>query len=191
MSSTGAFIVGQALPLALTLGVFYVFAIRPSRVEEGQRYRAVVGLKGGEAVVTSSGLRGKVIRAQPGLDVFEVEVAEGVVINVTQAGIAKVTSVEGAATLPDAQDACRRLASEWLIPTRVANIVPWTEEAETVIAVLHRPGREKQAARAPKRFDGYRVIVAPAPSPHLVNLGPASAEAGEEGEVNAAQDRVP
>lgn len=78
----------QAVPLVMVFFVFYSLVIRPGRVAEAQRFAAVQSLKGGEAVVTSHGMLGRVTEVDRNW--IEVEIAEGVRVKLLQDGIRMV-----------------------------------------------------------------------------------------------------
>ena len=171
---------GQAIPLLFVLAVLYVMVIRPPRVIENQRFRSVQSLVGGEKVVTQEGMIGRVVSAKPGKDLFEVEVASGVVVTLGQRGIAEVRGIPDPEARPDAEDACIRLAKEWSIVPSDGNLLPWRNGRDITLVLFHRPGRERIGARLPRKWLGYPVKAIAAPAELLAPDADAAPESAAE-----------
>lgn len=95
--------IGQSLFLVAIFLIFYFFAILPSRRKQAMRMRAVASMSEGDRVVLASGMTGTYVRKADGHnagaadaaeDEYLVEVSEGVVVCVSEAGIAGVTKSE-------------------------------------------------------------------------------------------------
>lgn len=75
------------IPFALVIVVFWFFIIRP----QSKRYKAhltmISALKKGDRVVTGGGIIGKVTKVVEGAETVEVEIASGVVVEVSRATI--------------------------------------------------------------------------------------------------------
>lgn len=155
----------QAVPLLMVLSLFYAFVIRPGRVAEGQRYRAVRRLIGGETVVTAAGMRGTVTAVDHARGEYEVELAEGMRVNLGQKGIAEVRRLPDPDAKVPVDEAARRLAATIGAPLPGLSVIGWAGGAGGAdgILVLHRPDRQGAAAKAPGDFMGYPVRVTEAP----------------------------
>ncbi len=75
----------QLLPFLLIIVVFYFFMIRPQmkRQKELKKYRE--GLKKGDAVLTTSGIHGRVVSVKD--NIAHVEIASGTVVRIEKDGI--------------------------------------------------------------------------------------------------------
>ena len=112
----------QSIPLVMVFFVFYAIVIRPGRVSEGKRWLEVQGLQGGERVLLTCGILGffKGRHGDPETGEYEIEIAVGTCIRVTEEGIRRTVPVLPAAGgeaheeagdgLPDADTAPSSLA---------------------------------------------------------------------------------
>jgi preprotein translocase subunit YajC len=76
------------LPLILIFVVFYFLLIRPQQKRAKEHKQMVEGLRRGDRVVTSGGLKGKISKVAD--DVVEVEIASGVKVEVVRSTLAAV-----------------------------------------------------------------------------------------------------
>ena len=81
---------GQFLPIVLIFVVFYFLLIRPQQQRQKETKAMLAALKRGDKVITGGGILGVVTKAKDN-DV-EVEIAEGVRINVLRDTISSVVN---------------------------------------------------------------------------------------------------
>ena len=77
----------QAVPVIGAFLVFYLLIIRPSRLKEGERRKAVLSLKCGDQVITYSGLKGIFVSAGVPSNTILIELSPNNIILVTHDGI--------------------------------------------------------------------------------------------------------
>ena len=70
----------QLMPLFLIFAIFYFLLIRPQQRRAKEHKEMVAGVQRGDKIVSSGGIRGKVVKVVGEFDV-EVEISQGV--NVT------------------------------------------------------------------------------------------------------------
>ena len=70
----------QLMPLFLIFAIFYFLLIRPQQRRAKEHKEMVAGVQRGDKIVSSGGIRGKVVKVVGDFDV-EVEISQGV--NVT------------------------------------------------------------------------------------------------------------
>jgi len=76
---------GNLVPMALLLVIFYFLLIRPQQ-KRAKEHKALLGaLKAGDEVVTNGGVVGKVVSVEESF--ASVEIAKGVVVKVQKQGI--------------------------------------------------------------------------------------------------------
>ncbi len=83
--------IGQFLPLILIFGIMYFLLIRPQQKKVKEHQGMVNALRRGDKVVTQGGIIGKVVKVKDDNE-LEVEIAEGVKIQVVKSTIATVVS---------------------------------------------------------------------------------------------------
>ena len=83
--------VAQFLPLILIFAIMYFLLIRPQQKKVKEHQAMVGALRRGDKVVTQGGLIGKVTKVKDDNEV-EVEIAEGVKVQVVKSTIATVVS---------------------------------------------------------------------------------------------------
>jgi len=86
-SGTSDFLTG-ILPLVLIFVVFWFLLIRPQQKRMKEHRALIAAVKKGDEVLTSGGIVGKVIKAQEGSPSLEVEIADGVRVQVARGQIA-------------------------------------------------------------------------------------------------------
>lgn len=94
----------ELLPLVILAGAFVVLVVLPMRTRSRQlaaTRQMQAGLAVGAAVMTTSGLHGRVVALED--DVVELEIAPGVVVRWARAAIAEIRSTEPAVE-PSAED---------------------------------------------------------------------------------------
>ena len=83
--------IGQFMPLILIFAIMYFLLIRPQQKKVKEHQSMVDALRRGDKVVTQGGLIGKVTKVKEENEV-EVEIAEGVKVQVVKSTIATVIS---------------------------------------------------------------------------------------------------
>ena len=86
----GASLTAQLLPFVLIFGIFYFFLIRPQQKRAKAHRELVNSVAKGDKVITSGGLRGKIVKAVADNDYVEVEIAKDVKVEIVRAMIATV-----------------------------------------------------------------------------------------------------
>ena len=83
--------IGQFIPLILIFAIMYFLLIRPQQKKVKEHQAMVVALRRGDKVVTQGGMIAKVTKVKDDNEI-EVEIAEGVKVNVVKSTIATVVS---------------------------------------------------------------------------------------------------
>ena len=83
--------IAQFIPLILIFAIMYFLLIRPQQKKMKEHQNMVEALRRGDRVVTQGGIVGKVTKVKEGNEI-EVEIAEGVKVNVIKTTIAQVIS---------------------------------------------------------------------------------------------------
>ena len=83
--------IGQFLPLILIFAIMYFLLIRPQQKKVKEHQAMVGALRRGDKVVTQGGMIAKVTKVKDDNEI-EVEIAEGVKVNVVKSTIATVVS---------------------------------------------------------------------------------------------------
>ena len=86
------------VPLILIFAIMYFLLIRPQQKKLKEHQAMVAGLRRGDRVVTQGGIVGKVTRVKEDETEIEVEIAQGVKVNVIRSTIAQVLSKTEPAT---------------------------------------------------------------------------------------------
>jgi preprotein translocase subunit YajC len=86
----GAFLAGpgQLLPLGAIMVLFYVMILMPQQRRQKQHATKIAGVKRGDTVVMSSGVKGKVVRVEE--TEVGVEIAQNVTVKVVKSMISDV-----------------------------------------------------------------------------------------------------
>jgi len=79
----------QLLPLFLIFAIFYFLLIRPQQKKAKQHKEMVAAIQRGDKILSSGGMRGKVIRVINDNDI-EVEISNGVNVVMVKSTIAEV-----------------------------------------------------------------------------------------------------
>ena len=79
----------QLMPLFLIFAIFYFLLIRPQQKRAKQHKEMVAAIQRGDKILSSGGMRGKVIRVINDNDV-EVEISNGVNVVMVKSTIAEV-----------------------------------------------------------------------------------------------------
>jgi preprotein translocase subunit YajC len=79
----------QLMPLFLIFAIFYFLLIRPQQRRAKEHKEMVAGVQRGDKVVSSGGIRGKVVKVVGEFDV-EVEISQGVNVTLVKSTIAEV-----------------------------------------------------------------------------------------------------
>ena len=77
------------LPLFLIFAIFYFLLIRPQQRRAKEHKEMVAGVQRGDKIVSSGGIRGKVVKVVGDFDV-EVEISQGVNVTLVKSTIAEV-----------------------------------------------------------------------------------------------------
>ena len=83
--------IAQFIPLILIFAIMYFLLIRPQQKKMKEHQNMVEALRRGDRVVTQGGIVGKVTKVKEGNEI-EVEIADGVKVNVIKTTIAQVLS---------------------------------------------------------------------------------------------------
>jgi preprotein translocase subunit YajC len=86
-ASSGDFLTG-ILPLILIFVVFWFLLIRPQQKRMKEHRALIAAIKKGDEVMTAGGIVGKITKAHEGSPTVEVEIADGVRVNVARGQIA-------------------------------------------------------------------------------------------------------
>ena len=79
----------QLMPLFLIFAIFYFLLIRPQQRRAKEHKEMVAGVQRGDKIVSSGGIRGKVVKVVVDFDV-EVEISQGVNVTLVKSTIAEV-----------------------------------------------------------------------------------------------------
>ena len=79
----------QLMPLFLIFAIFYFLLIRPQQRRAKEHKEMVAGVQRGDKIVSSGGIRGKVVKIVGDFDV-EVEISQGVNVTLVKSTIAEV-----------------------------------------------------------------------------------------------------
>jgi preprotein translocase subunit YajC len=79
----------QLMPLFLIFAIFYFLLIRPQQRRSKEHKEMVAGVQRGDKIVSSGGIRGKVVKVVGDFDV-EVEISQGVNVTLVKSTIAEV-----------------------------------------------------------------------------------------------------
>ena len=79
----------QLMPLFLIFAIFYFLLIRPQQRRAKDHKEMVAGVQRGDKIVSSGGIRGKVVKVVGDFDV-EVEISQGVNVTLVKSTIAEV-----------------------------------------------------------------------------------------------------
>ena len=79
----------QLMPLFLIFAIFYFLLIRPQQKRAKQHKEMVAAIQRGDKILSSGGMRGKVIRVVNDNDI-EVEISNGVNVIMVKSTIAEV-----------------------------------------------------------------------------------------------------
>ena len=77
----------QLMPLFLIFAIFYFLLIRPQQRRAKEHKEMVAGVQRGDKIVSSGGIRGKVVKVVGDFDV-EVEISQGVNVTLVKSTIA-------------------------------------------------------------------------------------------------------
>ena len=79
----------QLMPLFLIFAIFYFLLIRQQQRRAKEHKEMVAGVQRGDKIVSSGGIRGKVVKVVGDFDV-EVEISQGVNVTLVKSTIAEV-----------------------------------------------------------------------------------------------------
>ena len=79
----------QLMPLFLIFAIFYFLLIRPQQRRAKEHKEMVAGVQRGDKIVSSGGIRGKVVKVVGDFYV-EVEISQGVNVTLVKSTIAEV-----------------------------------------------------------------------------------------------------
>jgi preprotein translocase subunit YajC len=91
---------GGILPLILIFVVFWFLLIRPQQKRMREHRELISRVKKGDEVLTTGGVIGKVTKAAEGSATVEVEIADGVRVQVARAQIAGLWNPQAATSGP-------------------------------------------------------------------------------------------
>ena len=79
----------QLMPLFLIFGVFYFLLIRPQQRRVKEHKAMVSAIQRGDKILTSGGMKGKVVRVVNDFDI-EVEISQGVNVIIVKSTVSEV-----------------------------------------------------------------------------------------------------
>lgn len=83
----------QLMPLFLIFGVFYFLLIRPQQRRVKEHKAMVSAIQRGDKIVTSGGMKGKVVRVINDFDI-EVEISQGVNVVIVKSTVSEVEAAQ-------------------------------------------------------------------------------------------------
>ena len=83
----------QLMPLFLIFAVFYFLLIRPQQRRVKEHKAMVVAIQRGDKILTSGGMKGKVIRVINDFDI-EVEISQGVNVVIVKSTVSEVEAAQ-------------------------------------------------------------------------------------------------
>ncbi|MDG2416464.1 MAG: preprotein translocase subunit YajC [Pelagibacterales bacterium] len=85
----------QLMPLFLIFGVFYFLLIRPQQRRVKEHKAMVSAIQRGDKILTSGGMKGKVVRVINDFDI-EVEISQGVNVVIVKSTVSEVEATQPA-----------------------------------------------------------------------------------------------
>tara|TARA_B100001113_G_scaffold279065_1_gene233740 strand:+ start:759 stop:1037 length:279 start_codon:yes stop_codon:yes gene_type:complete len=83
----------QLMPLFLIFAVFYFLLIRPQQRRVKEHKAMVAAIQRGDKILTSGGMKGKVIRVINDFDI-EVEISQGVNVVIVKSTVSEVEAAQ-------------------------------------------------------------------------------------------------
>jgi len=83
----------QLMPLFLIFAVFYFLLIRPQQRRVKEHKAMVAAIQRGDKILTSGGMKGKVIRVINDFDI-EGEISQGVNVTIVKSTVSEVETVQ-------------------------------------------------------------------------------------------------
>ena len=83
----------QLMPLFLIFGVFYFLLIRPQQRRVKEHKAMVSAIQRGDKILTSGGMKGKVVRVINDFDI-EVEISQGVNVVIVKSTVSDVEATQ-------------------------------------------------------------------------------------------------
>ena len=83
----------QLMPLFLIFGVFYFLLIRPQQRRVKEHKAMVSAIQRGDKILTSGGMKGKVVRVVNDFDI-EVEISQGVNVVIVKSTVSEVETAQ-------------------------------------------------------------------------------------------------
>jgi preprotein translocase subunit YajC len=83
----------QLMPLFLIFGVFYFLLIRPQQRRVKEHKAMVSAIQRGDKILTSGGMKGKVVRVVNDFDI-EVEISQGVNVVIVKSTVSEVETTQ-------------------------------------------------------------------------------------------------
>ena len=83
----------QLMPLFLIFAVFYFLLIRPQQRRVKEHKAMVTAIQRGDKILTSGGMKGKVIRVINDFDI-EVEISQGVNVVIVKSTVSEVEAAQ-------------------------------------------------------------------------------------------------
>ena len=83
----------QLMPLFLIFAVFYFLLIRPQQKRVKEHKAMVSAIQRGDKIVTSGGMKGKVVRVINDFDI-EVEISQGVNVVIVKSTVSEVEAAQ-------------------------------------------------------------------------------------------------
>ena len=83
----------QLMPLFIIFGVFYFLLIRPQQRRVKEHKAMVSAIQRGDKILTSGGMKGKVVRVINDFDI-EVEISQGVNVVIVKSTVSEVEATQ-------------------------------------------------------------------------------------------------
>ncbi|MCD6035929.1 MAG: yajC [Rickettsiales bacterium] len=83
------------IPIVMIVGVFYFLLIRPQQKKMKQHETLIKSLRRGDKIVTGGGILGTITKVDEQADLFTVEIAEDVKIQVKRSSVPEVLNRTG------------------------------------------------------------------------------------------------
>jgi preprotein translocase subunit YajC len=82
--------IASMIPLFLIMGIFYALILRPQQKRAKAHQAMIMAVKKSDKIITGGGIVGKVVKVDESADVLQVQIAEGVTVEVTKGSITHV-----------------------------------------------------------------------------------------------------
>ncbi len=101
-------LVASMFPLLLIMVIFYLLILRPQQKRARQHQAMIKAVVRGDKVLTAGGIVGKVTKVDDANDMVHVQIAEGVVVEVSRSTIGVVYGKEAVSAPPSKQPSSKK-----------------------------------------------------------------------------------